>query len=413
MRRWGLAVLFAIGCARGRPEPAHPAPAAREPSVRVYTATWCKACHALEKALTEKGIAYAAVDIDANAAAFRAAHDETGSSVLPLTRITSGPVVGWVEGANVDVIAAIGAWKGDGGRGVLFAWYGGAVDYVRIEQGAASATSNRGISARTIESAVRVAAKLRSSVTTVARIEFEGDAHPKDFGLWGFANLPVPWSEDRANDLDRSLLLDFAAHADHGHPEAKIDLVRVKLAPFERVIVSLHESEGPRWRVVHVHVLEHDAQGKALVPLGGEDKLRAHVQLADGAWFDRTRFVEGLTAIRSDYREAGYYEVEDDVDYVRKPSAAGMDVDFVISIVRGPRVVIDRIVVDAEGVDESAVRAKLGLAPGDVLRPSRLEAARKRLIAAGLATRVEISTERTEPGKVKVHFEAYREAVKF
>jgi glutaredoxin len=419
MRRSWLVALFAplltLACARSPIVTAHVAPAkSSEPSVRVFSASWCKACHALDRTLTERGISHAMVDIDEQKDAYRAAHDATGSVVLPLTRVQSGGIVGWIEGADADSIAAVVSAKVDA-RGVIFRWADGFTDYVLVEDGAAVSTSTY-VTARTIAAAVRVAAGLRASPTTVARIEFEGDAHPLRSPLAGYENLLVPWNEDRANDLAYSLLLDAAAHADEGHAEARIDRVRVSLAPYERVLVSLHENAGPRWRVTHVHVFEHDADAKFETPLFGENKLRAHVPLADGAWFERAKFVEGLTKIRRDYEEAGYYEVKDDVDYARHLTGPAADIDFVISIVRGPRVFVDRIFVDTSGVEPSLVYAflpKAGIHQGDPMRPSRFEALKKKLVEAGLATRVEVSTTRSAPGKVYVHLEVYRESAKF
>jgi mycoredoxin len=80
--------------------------------ITIYGAKWCPACRALERGLTERGIAFELVDVEENPAAFakaRAAANATNA--IPLTGIVRNSSTVWVVGADVDAVER--AQKGD------------------------------------------------------------------------------------------------------------------------------------------------------------------------------------------------------------------------------------------------------------------------------------------------------------
>lgn len=73
--------------------------------VTVYGATWCSACRALERGLTDRTIAFSVIDVDDNPAAFARARAAAGATnAIPLTSIVRGSNTVWVVGADVDAV---------------------------------------------------------------------------------------------------------------------------------------------------------------------------------------------------------------------------------------------------------------------------------------------------------------------
>jgi hypothetical protein len=108
------------------------------------------------------------------------------------------------------------------------------------------------------------------------------------------------------------------------------------------------------------------------------------------------------------YLEAGYARLVDDVETIDEANAAPGEARtrFVVTLVRGPVVHIARIDVTTRGVGTTVgeIRKRIGLQPGEVERPSRLESARAKLLSSGVARHVAVSTT-SAPGGDVVHFE--------
>jgi glutaredoxin len=73
--------------------------------ITVFDASWCSACRALERGLTERKITFETVDVDKNPDVFARARDAAGASnAIPLTRVVRSSNTVWVVGADVDAV---------------------------------------------------------------------------------------------------------------------------------------------------------------------------------------------------------------------------------------------------------------------------------------------------------------------
>ena len=192
--------------------------------------------------------------------------------------------------------------------------------------------------------------------------------------------------------LERDILLLDAFYYDHGYVEVKIDTPKLEAAtdgPF--IDIRIHINEGARYRIGKLTIDEVDANGKPVTPLGGK-KLRDRVSARDGDWFSRATLVKDLQGVRTLYRDAGYASVETLPETNLDPSRGIVDV--VIPVHRGPLVYIDKIVVVGnESVPTAKVKNETKIAPGQLFNETKLEEAKKRLLAMGPFSRVEVSTE--------------------
>jgi glutaredoxin len=123
MRRvFGIVCAVALGAAalvssnEGMARPARgngPIPALdAQPTVAVFTATWCSACKTLERELRTRGVPFHTIDIDQNPRAYEAAKEATGKSVVPISRVTrSREDVVWIVGTDADGVEK--AYRGD------------------------------------------------------------------------------------------------------------------------------------------------------------------------------------------------------------------------------------------------------------------------------------------------------------
>ncbi len=187
---------------------------------------------------------------------------------------------------------------------------------------------------------------------------------------------------------------------DRGYLSVRVDPPEVRVSPDAKVTVArFHIDEGPRYRVGSLAIDERDPEGRVVRPLG--PPLDQRMTLKAGDWFSRAVIVGDLGAIRTGYRDAGYANVAADPETELHPETSPPTVSLRIAVRRGPIVLIDRVVVRGNArIPTDTLRAIIGIAPGKPFGETKLEDARRRLLATGELASVDVMTE---PGPNPAH----------
>jgi hypothetical protein len=398
--------------------------------VRVYGATWCEPCHVLEQQLAERGIAHETVDVDARPDLWRAAIAWTGFPAVPLTRVETSPLVAWVEGVHAERIEQMRSVSTPLAHMVWFAHLDGRTNAVLVDDatGRVEAWSNAGLAAPAVADAVRVvrmrmhdwggpAGDVPITVTELAVTELDdaGGAFTEPLSLSTRGRPPFAWDDQAADELDSAMMWHGRAHLDRGYLHQGFLEAHVHLVPGRAdVEVTVTERIGPRSRLAGLEVIERDArQGNRVAPLRSLAALRALFRMRDGGWVDSEEFRRGIDAVRQVYREAGYARLDDNVEEEETDDSGSDEVGtrFIVTLVRGRLVRVARVEVDAPGIALGVreIRRRIDIRDGELERPSRLEAARAKLLASGVARKVDVSTRADGDGDV-VRFELHSDA---
>lgn len=245
--------------------------------------------------------------------------------------------------------------------------------------------------------------RVPSPALAALRPEFRGNARiPREYLECALGNGlgDAPADPSDRELVERAEMLLHGACYDLGFLRARVTASRVGGATrFDLV-------EGERFRVGAVSVGETDARGASVAPLGGEDALRRSVRLRRGEWFSRAAVAHDLAAIRRRYRDAGYASVEVLSVVDLRPSSGVTDLR--VEIRRGPLVTVQRVEVTGDGrASREALLEGFRPGAGELYSETALDASRARIVSAGLAHRVDLSTEAVpdRPDRVVLHLE--------
>ena len=248
---------------------------------------------------------------------------------------------------------------------------------------------------------------------TVRRITFIGNEHIPDAdlrevmqtgngGFFAFGS-GGPYRQDI---FERDLLLISALYYVKGYMSVQIGTPRVMLTTDrEGIEITVVIHEGPRFKIRQLKIFERDDAGNEVEPLGGRKALREMVRAHSGDWFNRAEVVKDLQAVRTLYRDAGFYTVEAEPDTEVDPLHA--EVDIIIPIRRGPPVRVERIEIKGNTKTRDAVlRREMEIQEGMLYSESGVEASKRRITALGYFERVDVTTEPgSAPDKVVIYFE--------
>ncbi|MBP9113771.1 MAG: outer membrane protein assembly factor BamA, partial [Polyangiaceae bacterium] len=259
---------------------------------------------------------------------------------------------------------------------------------------------------------VRFKVKEHASVT-VRRVNFVGNEHVPESdlrevmqsgqgGLFSFGS----GGTFRQDVFERDVLILSSLYYDRGYLNVQIGTPRVMLTPDrEGVELTVLINEGPRYKVRQLKIFEEDENGKEVDPIGGRRALRQLVRAHSGDFFSRGEVVADLQAVRTLYRDAGYYFAETDIIPNLNPATA--EVDLVVPIHRGVLTKVERIEVKGNTKTRDRVfRREMEIFEGDYFSETKLETSKRRITALGYFERVDVSTEvGSTPDKVVIYFE--------
>lgn len=216
-----------------------------------------------------------------------------------------------------------------------------------------------------------------------SRVHFEGNRAISRDDLLGVLHFPAtgPYATDQ---LDNDGLYIQALYYDRGYIAVKVTAKRTGADA-----VTFQIEEGARFRIGKLEVREVDANGSPVPPLDGMP-ARAHFRSKPGDWFSRRALVDDLDALRRIYQDAGYGLVE--IEPLTEIDPQGTFIDITIpKIDLGPEVVIDRVEVLGSQIPTERVLAEIDIPRGSRYNATKLERARKRLLAIGWYDEVWVS----------------------
>jgi outer membrane protein insertion porin family len=210
----------------------------------------------------------------------------------------------------------------------------------------------------------------------------------------------------RQDAFERDVLVINSHYYDKGFLSVAVAAPRVMLTPDRSGIeVVLSIEEGPRYRVRRLQVMEVDADGREVDPIGGRRKLREMVRARPGEYFNRAELVKDLATIQTMYRDEGYANVEAPPQIQQFPDRKLADV--MIRIRRGDPVRFGRISIKGNTkTRDKVIRREMEIAEGELFSETGLARSRRRITALGYFERVDISTETADdPSKINVNLE--------
>ncbi|WP_394839713.1 outer membrane protein assembly factor BamA [Pendulispora rubella] len=210
----------------------------------------------------------------------------------------------------------------------------------------------------------------------------------------------------RQDMFERDVLMMSALYYDKGYMNVQIGTPRVMLTPDrEGIEITLVIHEGPRFKIRQLRVFERDADGNEVEPLGGRRALRQLIRAHSGDWFNRAEVVKDLQAVRTLYRDAGYYSVEADPE--TELDSVKREVDIIIPIKRGPLTRIERIEIKGNTkTRDKVLRREMEIQEGALYSETKLETSKKRITALGYFERVDVTPEiGSAPDRVTIYFE--------
>ena len=220
------------------------------------------------------------------------------------------------------------------------------------------------------------------------------------FGLFGSG------SNFKQDVFERDILLMSALYYDKGYMAVQIGTPRVMLTPDrEGIDITVVIHEGPRFKIRQLKIYERDIDGNEVEPLGGRRALRQMVKAHSGDWFNRADLVKDLQAVRTLYRDAGFYGVDADPETEIDP--VKQEVDIIIPIKRGPPTRIERIEVKGNTkTRDKVIRREMEIQEGQLYSETGAEASKRRITALGYFDRVDMTTEvGSAPDRVVIFFE--------
>jgi outer membrane protein insertion porin family len=248
----------------------------------------------------------------------------------------------------------------------------------------------------------------------VRRIRFVGNRHIPSgdlraimqTGETGFFSFLTNNDNFRDERFDEDLTRLQALYYDRGYLTMRTGTPRIELTPDRRFIdITIPVMEGPRFRIGRLRVVEQDADGNEVEPLGGRRVVRELITAHSGEWFSRTALGQSLLAVTRHYRDAGYAHVdvqpETDLDLERHV------VHLTIVVRRGLLTRIERINIRGNTkTRDSVIRREMRIHEGDIYSQTRLEQSRAFVQALGYFERVELSeSEGSAPDHIVVDVE--------
>jgi len=210
----------------------------------------------------------------------------------------------------------------------------------------------------------------------------------------------------RQDMFERDVLMMSALYYDKGYMNVQIGTPRVMLTPDrEGIEITLVIHEGPRFKIRQLKIFERDNDGTEIEPLGGRRALRQLIRAHSGDWFNRAEVVKDLQAVRTLYRDAGYYSVEADPE--TELDSVHREVDIIIPIKRGPPTRIERIEIKGNTkTRDKVLRREMEVQEGELYSETKVEASKKRITALGYFERVDVTPELgSSPDRVTLYFE--------
>jgi outer membrane protein insertion porin family len=233
--------------------------------------------------------------------------------------------------------------------------------------------------------------------------DLRGIMQTGETGFFSFLTNNDNFQDER---FDEDMTRLQAIYYDRGFLAMRTGTPRIELTPDRRFIdITIPVTEGDRFRIGRLRVIEQDEDGEEVEPLGGRRVVRDLVAAEPGDWFSRTALGTSILAVTRHYRDAGYAHVdvqpETDLDTERDV------VHLSLVVRRGALTRIERINVRGNTKTRDAViRREIRISEGDLYSQTQLEQSRAFIQALGYFERVEMSeSDGSAPDRIVVNVE--------
>jgi outer membrane protein insertion porin family len=249
---------------------------------------------------------------------------------------------------------------------------------------------------------------------SVRRVHFVGNDHLSDDDLLGFMRthptsvISLVTSNDtfKRDFFDEDVMRIQALYYDRGYLNVQVAPPRIELTPDRQQIdITVPVSEGPRFKIGRLKVIEQNDAGEEVDPLGGRRVVREQIETDPGEWFSRTKLSEGIERITRHYRDAGFAKAEVTPD-------TELDVDkrivhITVGIRRGPECHIERIEIQGnDKTRDKVLRREIVITEGEKYSQTKLEYSKERMTALGYFERVDMSeADGNEPDGLVITYE--------
>jgi outer membrane protein insertion porin family len=254
---------------------------------------------------------------------------------------------------------------------------------------------------------------------SVRRVEFVGNDNLSDDELLefmrthptGFFSFIASNDTFKRDFFEEDVLRMQALYYDRGYLNVQVLSPRIELTPDRQQIdITVPVREGPRFKIGRLRVIEQDADGNEVEPLGGRRVVREKVEAEPGEWFSRTKLSEGIESITRHYRDEGFAKAE--IAPETDLNAEKRTVDVAVVIRRGPECHLERI--EIQGNDKTrdrVIRREILTSEGEKYSQSLLEASKERINALGYFERVDMSeADGDQPNGLVITYEVKERA---
>jgi outer membrane protein insertion porin family len=213
----------------------------------------------------------------------------------------------------------------------------------------------------------------------------------------------------KPDELEQDLMMITAYYYDKGYLSAKVGEPIIEFAADHSTIdITIPITEGPRFKVGSVKVIEYNDEGNEIEPLGGRKTIMGLVKTRPGEWFSRTRVGLDLERLTNHYKNRGYANVNVDPKWKpREDSLKNPVVDLSYYIQRGEIATIGRIIIQGnEKTRDKVIRREILIDEGDTYNQALIDRSKARVTALGYFESVDMSTKQgEEPNQIDIVFE--------
>jgi outer membrane protein insertion porin family len=191
--------------------------------------------------------------------------------------------------------------------------------------------------------------------------------------------------------FDRDVTMVQALYWDHGYIDVQVGTPRVELTADRRYIfLSIPVTEGPKYKVGRITVVEHAPDGSEVPLLEGRRKVRSMVFTRRGDWFSRTSVMDDVNRITRHYQDRGYAYAN--VDLKTLTHKEDRIVDLVLDVSRGPMVYFERIEIRGNTkTRDRVIRREMPIHEGDKFSQTGIDRSKGRITALGFFETVDVT----------------------
>jgi outer membrane protein insertion porin family len=213
----------------------------------------------------------------------------------------------------------------------------------------------------------------------------------------------------KPDELEQDLLMITAYYYDKGYLGVKVGEPMIEFsADHSTIDITIPITEGARFKIGAVKVIEFDEDGSEIDPLGGRKTVMGLVKTKPDEWFSRSKVGLDLERITNHYKNRGFANANVDPKWsVREEDAENPVVDLTYYITRGELAYIGKIIIQGnEKTRDKVIRREILIDEGDMYNQALIDRSKARVTALGYFESVDMTTKQgEEPDLIDLVFE--------